>query len=416
MKQLKPYPKYKPSGVEWLGDVPEHWRVVQFKRLASIQNGRDYKHIVADDGAYPVIGSGGVFAKASDYLFKGESVLLGRKGTIDKPLYIRGAFWPVDTMFYTEIDSKSNARFVYYCALTIPFDRYSTNTALPSMTQEDLSSNRITAPAYREQSAITAFLDHEMGRIDALVEKKNRFIELLKEKRQALITDAGTGKFDVSTGKPYPAYKSSGVEWLGDVPEEWEVCRVGALYREVSDKGDNELPILTISIHHGASNNELSEDERDRKVVRIDDKSKYKRVQPGDLVYNMMRAWQGGFGAILVKGLVSPAYVVARSKIELSSEYIELQFRTPQAIEAMRRYSHGITDFRLRLYWEKFKTMFVTLPTFSCQTQIMDFIFSETGRIDSLCDKTEKSIELLKEKRQALITATVTGKIDVRNS
>ena len=91
-------------------------------------------------GAYPVMGSGGEFARASSYLFNGESVLLGRKGTIDKPLYMNGPFWTVDTMFYTEIPKHAFPKFVYYVALNIPFGRYSTNTALPSMTGEDLSS------------------------------------------------------------------------------------------------------------------------------------------------------------------------------------------------------------------------------------------------------------------------------------
>ena len=87
------------------------------------------------DGEYPVIGSGGQFSNATRYLYDGESVLLGRKGTIDKPLYINGRFWTVDTMFYTEVSSGASAKFLYYNALTIPFQYYSTSTALPSMTQ-----------------------------------------------------------------------------------------------------------------------------------------------------------------------------------------------------------------------------------------------------------------------------------------
>jgi type I restriction enzyme S subunit len=134
------YSNYKDSGVEWLGDVPEHWEAMQFKRLASIQNGRDYKHIetIGNDG-YPVIGSGGEFARATEYLFSGEALLLGRKGTIDRPLYINGSFWVVDTMFYTVVNKKAVTKYLYYCALTIRFDLYSTSTALPSMTQNGVN-------------------------------------------------------------------------------------------------------------------------------------------------------------------------------------------------------------------------------------------------------------------------------------
>ncbi len=193
----KPYPAYKLSGVEWLGDVPEHWEVKAFKWLATIRNGANFKDVAADDGEYPVYGSGGLFGRASSYLYDGASVLLGRKGTIDKPLFVMGRFWVVDTMFFTEILPCAMPRFVYYVATTIPFDRYSTNTALPSMTQEDLSTHIIVAPNFSEQSAIAAFLDRETKRIDALVDKTEKSIELLREKRAALITAAVTGKIDV---------------------------------------------------------------------------------------------------------------------------------------------------------------------------------------------------------------------------
>jgi type I restriction enzyme S subunit len=128
---LDPNTKLKPSGVEWIGDIPKHWEVWRLKFLAQIRNGQDFKEVEAESG-YPVIGSGGQFASASKFLYEGESVLFGRKGTVDKPLYINGRFWTVDTMFYTEVSKNVSAKFLYYSALTFPFDYYSTKTALPS--------------------------------------------------------------------------------------------------------------------------------------------------------------------------------------------------------------------------------------------------------------------------------------------
>ncbi len=221
MSHYKAYPKYKDSGVDWIGEVPEHWTVMQFKRAASICNGQDYKDIEDADGAYPVIGSGGEFARASSFIYNGESVLLGRKGTIDKPLYINGPFWTVDTMFYTKIAVDAFPKFVYYSALNIPFDLYSTNTALPSMTGEALSSHLIAAPKLTEQRDIANKLDRETARIDAIIAKKTRFIELLKEKRSALITHAVTKGLN-----PNVKMKDSGVDWIGEVPEHWELRKV----------------------------------------------------------------------------------------------------------------------------------------------------------------------------------------------
>lgn len=196
-KGINPNVKMKDSGVEWIGEVPEHWAVMQLKRAASICNGQDYKDIEDADGAYPVIGSGGEFARASSFIFNGESVLLGRKGTIDKPLYINGPFWTVDTMFYTRIATDAFPKFVYYSALTIPFSLYSTNTALPSMTGEALSSHIIAAPKLTEQRDIANRLDRGTARLDLLALKTKHSIDLLKERRSALISAAVTGQIDL---------------------------------------------------------------------------------------------------------------------------------------------------------------------------------------------------------------------------
>ena len=203
------YQNVKKSGLDTIGLMPEHWAVRRLKFMARIQNGKDYKDVVSDEG-FPVIGSGGEFAKASRYLYNGESVLLGRKGTIDKPLYIDGPFWTVDTMFYTEINSDVVAKYLYYCALTINFLKYATSTALPSMTQQDLGGIPFAVPDHHEQSVIARFLDFKTAQIDALInamggggtsfeknEKKRNMVTLLQEYRTAPITNAVTGKIDV---------------------------------------------------------------------------------------------------------------------------------------------------------------------------------------------------------------------------
>ena len=189
--QFAAYPHYNESGIRTIGLMPEHWSVIRLKFMAKIQNGQDYKEVVSDEG-FPVIGSGGEFAKASKYLYNGESVLLGRKGTIDKPLYINGPFWTVDTMFYTEVDHKVSAKYLYYCATTITFQKYATSTALPSMTQQDLGAIPFAVPDQNEQKTIASFLDFKTAQIDALIAKKQSLLDKLAEKRMALISHAVT--------------------------------------------------------------------------------------------------------------------------------------------------------------------------------------------------------------------------------
>lgn len=208
--------------------------------------------------------------------------------------------------------------------------------------------------------------------------------------------------------------KPSGIEWLGDVPEHWVVTRMANIFREVTESGNDDLPILSVSIHHGVSDKEMDDEELDRKVTRSDDRSKYKRVAPGDLVYNMMRAWQGGFGTVRVDGMVSPAYVVARPKLPILTDYIEHLLRTPKAIEQMRRHSRGITDFRLRLYWDEFKNLAVVAPPLEESEVICEGIRLMDEKFDALTLEAQRAIDLLQERRTALISAAVTGQIDVR--
>lgn len=233
------YQDYQDSGVEWLGEVPSHWEVATLKRLLDIQNGADHKHVEQEDG-YPVIGSGGQFTCASDYLFDGESVLLGRKGTVDKPLYVTGRFWTVDTMYWSKIRSGTNGRFAFYKALTIPFSYYSTNTALPSITKTALNGHLVARPPLAEQVAIATFLDRETAKIDGLIDEQRRLIALLKEKRQAVISHAVAKGLD-----PDASMKDSGIEWLGEVPAHWTATSLKYLI-SLRSGGLRARPVRTI--------------------------------------------------------------------------------------------------------------------------------------------------------------------------
>ena len=200
-KGLNPDVPMKDSGVEWIGDIPESWDCLPMKRGLTINNGKDYKEIQSDEG-YPVIGSGGQFAFATDYLYDGEAVLLGRKGTIDKPMYINGKFWTVDTMFYAVPSEDVCCKYMYYQAQTIPFGLYSTNTALPSMTQTDLANNPFCFPSLAEQQNIADYLDCKTAKIDSTISSLEAQRDDLNALKQSIISEAVTGKIDVRDWKP----------------------------------------------------------------------------------------------------------------------------------------------------------------------------------------------------------------------
>lgn len=198
-KGINPDAQLVPSGIDSIGDVPEEWKVCQLKRFLLFQNGQDYKEIEVKEGdGFPVYGSGGIFTYAERYMYDGESVLFGRKGTVNRPLYVNCKFWTVDTMYYTIPKKDVNCKFMYYVATTLPFDKYSTSTALPSMTQTILGNLKVAIPAKDEQSVIVEYLDKKCGEIDNLIAVKQQKIETLKEYKKSIIFECVTGKKEIN--------------------------------------------------------------------------------------------------------------------------------------------------------------------------------------------------------------------------
>jgi len=420
MSHYKPYLAYKDSGVEWIGKVPEHWDVKAFKRLASIRTGQDYKDVADPNGAYPVIGSGGEFARASSFMFNGESVLLGRKGTIDKPLYINGPFWAVDTMFYTTIADDAFPRFVYYSALNIPFGLYSTNTALPSMTGEDISSHLIPAPDLAEQEAIAAFLDRETARIDALIAKKTEFIELLAKKRQALITHAVTKGLD-----PNVKMKDSGVEWIGEVPEHWEVKRlrhVAAFKNSNVDKKayDGQEAVSLCNYTDVYYNEFITPNLPFMQATASPTEIEQFSLKKGDVIITKDSEDPSDIGIPSLVKEEMPGIVCGYHLTMIRGANFDTARLLHRIIQSHPTRAHffieapGIT--RYGLSQDAIGDLRFCLPPENERAAIADHLDRETARIDLLIEKVQLSIDLLKKRRSAFITAAATGQIDLRES
>jgi type I restriction enzyme S subunit len=207
----------------------------------------------------------------------------------------------------------------------------------------------------------------------------------------------------------YLAYKSSGIEWLGNIPDHWDINANRVLFDEISEKSFPDLPVLSVSQKHGIIPQEYSDDE----IVRSsENKDNYKRVLPGDLVYNKMRMWQGAVGIAKQEGIVSPAYVVCRPKKNIYPKYFGYMYKTSMYITQSGRYSYGLCDDMNSLRSEHFKLIESILPPLPEQKSIANFLDRETERIDTLIAKKERQIELLQEKRSALITQAVTKGLD----
>lgn len=154
----------------------------------------------------------------------------------------------------------------------------------------------------------------------------------------------------------------------------WEQRKLGEIYTERNESGNDNLGILSVSIHHGVSNGELDSNSLGKQVRRSEDKSLYKHVHYGDLVFNMMRAWQGAIGVVKTEGMVSPAYVSAIPSNSIYPEFMDYCLRRPAVINQIDNLSYGVTDFRKRLYWDSFIKVSIALPSVEEQKKITEVL------------------------------------------
>ena len=209
--------------------------------------------------------------------------------------------------------------------------------------------------------------------------------------------------------KPYPVMKDSGLKWLGEIPEHWEIRRNGRLFAQRNETGYSDLPVLEVSLRTGVRVRDFKNS--NRKQV-MSDRDKYKRALTGDIAYNMMRMWQGAVGVAPVDGLISPAYVVAHPLPDTDAHYYEKLFRTPAYMQEVDNYSRGIVKDRNRLYWEYFKAIPTCCPPPEEQTAIVRYLDYMDRRVRRLIQAKRKLIALLTEQKQAIIHRAVTRGLD----
>lgn len=270
-------------------------------------------------------------------------------------------------------------------------------------------SIRIAAPEVFEQREIAEYLDRETTRIDSLIEKKTRFIELLKEKRQAVITNAVTKGLD-----PSAQTQESGVEWIGRIPANWSVRPLFSAAKEVyrSNKGMIESNLLSLSYGRVVRRDINAEE-----GLLPDSFETYQIIEDGEIVMRLtdLQNDQKSLRTALAteRGIVTSAYVVIRPTDSLNSEYLAHLMRAYDIQKVF--YSMG-GGMRQSMKFSDLRRLPLLIPSLQEQKEICSSLHPKLARIDQLVSKTEQSIVLLKEQRSTLITAAVTGKIDVRNS
>jgi type I restriction enzyme S subunit len=434
---LQPYQETEESVVHWLGAVPTHWEQVCLGRLGRFSKGSGgTKEDEAADGV-PCIRYGDIYSKYGAFITRAESFVAHERATHYTPVEFGDVLFAGSGETLDEIgksavnliegdvvcggdllilrpDHKLLPRFLGYAANSSSSVHQKAcmgrGITVMHIYADELKYLRIPLPPVAEQDAIVRFLDHAERRIRRAIRAKQQLIALLSEQKRVMIDHVVTRGLD-----PNVPLKPSGVDWLGDVPQDWDVRPAKRFFREIDERSETGAEeLLSVSHLTGVT-------PRREKNVSMFMASSYvghKTCKPGDVVVNTMWAWMGALGVAKQVGIVSSSYAVYRPlhNSALLSGYAELLLKsTPYISEYMRR-STGIRGSRLRLYPERFLTMRILCPPQREQRAILHEAAQATDGIARSISAAQSSLDLLREYRTRLIDDVVTGKLDVREA
>ncbi len=358
--------------------IPGHWVDTRLGRVVRFANGADYREVETDEPGYPVYGSGGQFRWASDYLHDGPSVLFGRKGTLDRPLYVDGKFWTVDTMYYTIPNRRLiDPRFLYYWALRFPFDYYATNTAVPSMTQNGLSSEPLSLPPLLEQRRIVEFLDHETAEIDAFIVDLTRYKRLLLERHTSTIN-----------------YHLDNTDWsVQPIKRVFKSLNHMRVPLSADQRGEMQGDVP----YYGASGqiDQVNDYIFDEDLVLVSEDGANLLMRSTPIAFPVRgKAWVNNHAHILRP---------PSSHVELWSAVIQIRDIAPFVTGSAQP----------KFTAEALANFPISVPPEKHWEQLNSFILQLTRNFETGYSEVNEAVKLSKERRSALISAAVTGQIDV---
>ncbi len=417
------------TGDGWCPDIPSDWSYLPLRRLGRIINGGTPSSDAGNwNGEIPFITPpdlrpvGGRYVRTTERFLTHAGVASG--SSIAPPgAVIASIRAPIGYVAKVQRESAFNQGCrvlapnesvdVDYLAYTLlaacqELDAQGRGTTFMELSAAQFAAIRVPLPELSEQRAIADYLDHETAQIDTLIAKQEALIETLRERMAGVVSDAVWNGLDRDA-----PHDVTGIATVPSAPTRWRRLRNKVLLAErtdVTDTGKEEL--LSVSHLTGVT----PRSEKNVTMFEAESNVGYRHVSPGDLVINTMWAWMGAMGISRHEGIVSPAYGVYsyRSTYEIYPPYFDYLYRTPEYITEMTRWSRGITSSRLRLYPEVFLSLAIVVPPIDEQQRIADHLDEKTAATRALIDKAQRFIDLARERRAALITAAVTGQIDVR--
>ena len=427
-RRFQPYPEYKDSAIEWLGRIPAHWNTKRLKHIAPVSTERTFyqnnkgryvalEHIESETGRL-LTENVPEEVESTASIFKPGDVLFGKLRPYLNKVWLCNSSGACSTEFLVlRSNGEIDPAYLAYQLRSREFIRWidsmTYGTKMPRANPEEVTSTRVAIGPFDDQIRIAAFLDRETAEIDALIAKKERLIELLQEKRTALITQAVTKGLD-----PNVPMKDSGVEWLGNIPAHLEAKRLKYLStindEALSEKTDPRFELIYIDI--GGVDQYQGIVQREELVFENAPSRARRIVKDGDLILSTVRTYLRAIAPIKNPEpnlICSTGFAVIRPSAGLESEFAAYALRAVYFVDQVVANSVGVSYPAIDA--SKMSSFPISIPEIEEQRAIAAFLDRETERIDGLIKKIHEAIDRLKEYRATLISAAVTGKIDVHN-
>lgn len=406
----------KDSGVEYIGNIPKNWKVAKFNRFTDVGMGQTILKTELELEGIPIYSATELdtifgylsLQKVDKLLNPGDFVIPARGNSIGAIKILKTNAGATQTTIWVKVIGGINKRFLYYVAVALRKDWFLfVKTAIPQITTQQVSSNKLPVPTCNEQDKIVKILDRKVKMIDAILENSKLSIIELKKYKQSLITEVVTKGLDKNA-----EMKDSEIEWIGDVPKSWGLTKLNNLF-EIKKIISGELGFDVLSVTQNGLKVKNIENNSGQMSA---DYSKYQIVEKEDFVMNHMDLLTGWIDRSEFDGVTSPDYRVFKEKdrLGLVGKYYLYVFQICYLNKIFYGLGQGVSNLgRWRLQTDKFLNFYLPLPSTEEQQQIVDFLDEKTSKIDSLIKDKEQIIKEYEEYKKSLIYEYVTGKRQV---
>ena len=413
---MERYCDYKDSGVKWIGRIPSHWKMKRLIYCGRFLKGKLPSNTNNDGIGFAIIGASEMngkppsvftedntipFCDKSDILFLWDGANAGLVAN-----NMQGVISSTAVKFSCQ-DNEINNLYLYY--LLKNYQRYYKDmvggTTIPHMNIAYINATPMLVPSMKEQETIANYLESTTLKIESAIVQQQKMIDLLNERKQIIISNAVTQGLNSDT-----PVKDSGVDWIGKIPEHWEMKRLKTILA-VKDKRNTDPEAMLLSVYTAIGVRPRQElEERGNKASTV---INYKIVEKGDLIVNRLLAWMGAYGLSNYDGVTSPDYDVYSFHADVNKDYYEMLFRNTQFKSDCYKYGHGIMMMRWRTYSDEILNIRVPVPPKDEQNAIAEYLRPQINKIEDGITQCNKLISLLQERKQIIINDVVTGKVKV---